>query len=78
MFFGSDAMDNWTVFDGKERYTFTNPQYGLFDRVAAMKSLMPDVPVSGFVAFTEQAMFPKGQPKHTVMFDALLGDLGRA
>ncbi|MGI9308869.1 MAG: nuclease-related domain-containing protein [Gammaproteobacteria bacterium] len=74
--FGSDGMDDWTVFDGKARYTITNPQYGLFDRMAAMKSLMPDVPVSGFVAFTKLAMFPKGRPENTVMFDALVSELG--
>lgn len=69
--FGSDAMHDWTVISEKRRYTFSNPQHALYDRMAAIKRLLPDVPVTGFVAFTEHADFTKGQPSNV----AELGEL---
>lgn len=74
--FGSDAMQEWAVLTGKSRFGFRNPQDGLFDRVAAVKRLVPDtVPVHGYIAFGQQARFTKGIPSHTVMFEELVAEL---
>jgi hypothetical protein len=73
--FGSEGMQEWTVIDHNRRYTFANPQAGLWDRVAAVKRIVPDVPVTGFVAFTARARFAKGQPRSVVLLEALLRDL---
>jgi hypothetical protein len=73
--FGSEGMQDWTVIARDRRYTFANPQAGLWDRVAAVKRLVPDVPVTGFVAFTARARFAKGQPRSVVLLEALLRDL---
>ena len=73
--FGSDAMQDWTVITGKSRYTFTNPQNGLFDRTAAVAHLLPDLPVKGYVAFTERGKFTKGLPGHVVGLDELVREL---
>jgi hypothetical protein len=74
--FGSDTMHEWAVITGKSRFTFSNPQDGLYDRLAAVKRLTPDIPVHGFIAFSKTATFSKGVPAHVVMFDELLTDLG--
>ncbi len=37
--FGGDQMAEWTVMDGAHRFTFVNPQSGLYDRVAAVKAI---------------------------------------
>ena len=37
--FGGDQMADWTVMDGPRRFTFTNPQSGLYDRIAAVKAI---------------------------------------
>ena len=64
--FGSDRMDDWTVITDDRRFTFPNPQPALYDRVAAVKSLVSEVPVNGHVLFSERADFSKGRPKHVV------------
>jgi Nuclease-related domain len=69
--FGGDQMAEWTVMDGARRFTFTNPQSALYDRIAAVKAVAGDVPVEGRIVFTRRGRFPKGVPKWTLMLDAL-------
>ena len=69
--FGGDQMAEWTVMDGPRRFTFTNPQGALYDRIAAVKAVAGDVPVEGRIVFTRRGTFPKGLPKWTLMVDAL-------
>jgi len=69
--FGGDQMADWTVMDGPRRFTFTNPQGALYDRIAAVKAVAGDVPVEGRIVFTRRGKFPKGLPKWTLMIDAL-------
>jgi Nuclease-related domain len=69
--FGGDQMADWTVMDGARRFTFTNPQSALYDRIAAVKAVTGDVPVEGRIVFTRRGKFPKGLPKWTLMVDAL-------
>lgn len=69
--FGGDQMAEWTVMDGAQRFTFTNPQGALYDRIAAVKAVAGDVPVEGRIVFTRRGKFPKGLPKWTLMLDAL-------
>ena len=73
--FGSDAMDDWTVINDHRRHTFSNPQRGLLDRIAAIKAFADVVPVEGYVAFTDSARFSKGQPSMVVFFDTLIDEL---
>ncbi|HEU4623325.1 MAG TPA: nuclease-related domain-containing protein [Steroidobacteraceae bacterium] len=69
--FGGDQMSEWTVMNGATRTTFTNPQSGLYDRIAAVKAVAGEVPVEGRVVFTRNGKFPKGLPKWTLMLDSL-------
>ena len=69
--FGGDQMADWTVMDGAHRFTFTNPQSALYDRIAAVKAVVGEVPVEGRIVFTRRGRFPKGLPKWTLMLDAL-------
>ncbi len=73
--FGSEAMQEWTVLGPRQRLTFANPLPALYDRIAAVKRLLPDVPVRGVVAFTAQAQFTKGVPPNVVTLDAFLTEL---
>ena len=74
--FGSDSMQDWTVIDGSRRFTFSNPQHALYDRVAALRRLLPDVPVRGVIAFTARANIAKGTPSDVVALDVLIAELG--
>ncbi|CAN5303549.1 hypothetical protein BH24PSE2_BH24PSE2_10260 [soil metagenome] len=76
--FGSDRMDEWAVFDGDRRYTFQNPQSALYDRVAAVKLLAGETPVSGRIAFTSLGRFTKGMPTSVIMLEALEQEFGNA
>ncbi len=69
--FGGDQMTEWTVMDGPQRFTFTNPQGALYDRIAAVRAVAGDAPTEGRIVFTKRGKFPKGLPKWTLMVDAL-------
>jgi hypothetical protein len=69
--FGSDQMVEWTVMQGARRHTFLNPQGGIYDRIAAMKSLAEDLPVDGRIVFGPGSAFPKGIPRLTLREESL-------
>jgi hypothetical protein len=73
--FGSDSMQDWTVISDERRFTFGNPQFALYDRMAAVRRLMTDIPVSGFIVFTNRGRFNKGQPSDVIALDMLVGEL---
>jgi hypothetical protein len=58
--FGSERMDQWTVLDGKRRYTFGNPLEPLFARINAVRNLTGDVPVTGRVVLSGRVEFAGG------------------
>ena len=55
--FGSDKMQEWTVISEERRYTFPNPQEALYDRIAAVRHIVRQVPVVGRNLFLEGAEF---------------------
>jgi hypothetical protein len=65
--FASDRMEEWTVIGNQGRFTFPNPQGTLYDRVAALRQLVRDVPVVGHVLFAPGADFSKGRPRDVVL-----------
>ena len=67
LIFGGDQMSEWTVMARNRRYTFENPQPALYDRVAAVKALVGDVPVEGRLMFSNVGKFTKGKPKWVMM-----------
>ena len=69
--FGGDQIAEWTVMDGPRRFTFINPQNGLYDRVAAVRAITGNIPVEGRVVFAGTGRFPKGLPKWTLLIDSL-------
>ena len=60
--FGSDKMQDWTVISSDRRFTFSNPQPALYDRIAAVRHIVREVPVSGRILFLDDAKFSKGVP----------------
>lgn len=74
--FGSDKMGDWTVISEERRYTFSNPQHGLYDRIAAVKQIVRQVPVTGRIVFLDKAEFSKGKPGLVAMLDDLIEEFG--
>jgi hypothetical protein len=74
--FGSDKMEDWTVIGADRRYTFSNPQHGLYDRIAAVRAVVRQVPVAGRILFLEGAEFNKGMPGLVATLDQLVEEFG--
>jgi hypothetical protein len=72
--FGGDQMDEWTVINGAQRFTFGNPQAGLYDRQASVRLVARETPVEGRIVFGKRGLFPKGLPSQTRMLSALASD----
>ncbi|HSG64526.1 MAG TPA: nuclease-related domain-containing protein, partial [Gammaproteobacteria bacterium] len=64
--FASDSMTEWTSIAKQRRFAFRNPQPALLDRVAALRLIAKDVPVSGYVVFMAEADFSKGRPTYVI------------
>jgi hypothetical protein len=71
LIFGGDQMSDWTVMGRGRRFTFDNPQPALYDRIAAVKALVGNMPVEGRLLFSNLGKFTKGRPKHVVMLDGI-------
>ena len=76
--FGGDQMNAWTVMHREQRYTFANPQTGLYDRIAVVRALVTDLPVEGRVVFSARGKFPKGLPRYTLMLDSVAAEFPSA
>lgn len=74
--FGSDKMQYWTVISSDRRFTFTNPQPTLLDRIAAVRQIVRQVPVTGRILFMDDADFSKGVPDLVCKLDDLLSEFG--
>jgi len=74
--FGSDKMQEWTVISDERRYTFPNPQEALYDRIAAVRHIVRQVPVAGRILFLDGAEFTKGVPSLVSDLDQLLEEFG--
>jgi hypothetical protein len=71
LIFGGDQMSDWTVMGRGHRFTFDNPQPALYDRIAAVKALVGDMPVEGRLLFSNVGKFTKGIPKWVLMLDGI-------
>lgn len=74
--FGSDKMENWTCIAENHRFTFSNPQTALYDRIAALFELVSDIPIEGRVVFLDGAEFTKGVPGMVSTVDELVEEFG--
>ncbi len=74
--FGSDRMQDWTVISEERRFTFSNPQHSLYDRLAAVRDIVRQVPVEGRIVFLDGAEFTKGVPELVRSLDELAKEFG--
>ena len=74
--FGGDKLQDWTVITDERRFMFSNPQPALYDRIAAVRQIVREVPVAGRILFMEGAEFPKGVPQLVTTLPELVTDFG--
>ncbi len=63
MIFASENISHWTQVVDRRSYSFDNPLRQLEVDVVTIKTLVPGVPVKGYVVFDRNSFFPKGKPK---------------
>ena len=64
------------MISSERRYTFPNPQPGLYDRIAAVRQIVRQVPVEGRVLFLGGAEFTKGTPSLVCDLERLVAEFG--
>jgi len=74
--FGGDKLQDWTVINDERRYTFSNPQPALYDRIAAVSQIVRQVPVAGRILFLDGAEFTKGTPTLVSTLTNLVSEFG--
>lgn len=74
--FGGDKLQDWTVINDERRYTFSNPQPALYDRIAAVRQIVREVPVAGRILFLDGADFTKGVPDLVTDLEKLVSEFG--
>lgn len=74
--FGGDKLQDWTVINDERRYTFSNPQPALYDRIAAVRQIVREVPVAGRILFLDGADFTKGVPDLVTDLEELISEFG--
>jgi len=74
--FGGDKLQDWTVINKQRRYTFSNPQPALYDRIAAVRQIVREVPVAGRILFLDGAEFAKGTPELVSSLTQLVSEFG--
>lgn len=74
--FGGDKLQDWTVINDERRYTFSNPQPALYDRIAAVRQIVRQVPVAGRILFLDGAKFTKGVPGLVCDLNELVNEFG--
>ncbi len=63
MIFGAENISHWTQVVDRRSYSFENPMRQLEIDLVTIKSLIPGIPVKGYVVFDRDSFFPKGKPK---------------
>jgi hypothetical protein len=76
--FGGDKMQDWAVISKQRRYTFSNPQPALYDRIAAVRQIVRQLPVAGRIVFLDGAEFTKGVPGLVCSLQELADEFGEA
>lgn len=74
--FAAENMETWTQVIGNRSYKFSNPLPELEAYIMAVRNLLPDIGVSGYILVTHDAEFPKGKPERVVPVVELASRMG--
>ena len=64
--FAGENLDGWTALHGRGRTVVANPLPGLRARLHALRALVPDIPVKGYVLVLGEASFSGPAPERVV------------
>jgi hypothetical protein len=60
--FCAERISEWTQVVGQKSFKFGNPLFELENQLTALRLILGNVPVSGYLIFNHDAQFPKGHP----------------
>lgn len=64
--FAGENLDGWTALHGRGRTVVANPLPGLRARLHALRALVPDIPVKGYVLVLGEVSFSGPAPERVV------------
>ncbi len=70
--FAGEHMNQWHATHDQTRIVFDNPITGLLDRLAALRAVIPNVPIEGKIIFPGTASFPKGHPQQVATTQSII------
>ena len=70
--FGGNQLDEWAILTGQKRISIQNPQGPLYNRMAALRLLVRDIPVLGHILFIQGADFSRDRPDNVILPEELL------
>ena len=59
----AERISEWTQVIGQKSYKFENPLFDLEYQLTALRHMIPNVRVTGYLFFDHTANFPKGHPE---------------
>lgn len=59
----AENISEWTQVVGQKSFKFENPLFELENQLTALRLIMGNVPLRGYLFFNHSAEFPKGQPE---------------
>ena len=67
----AEKISEWTQVLAQKSYKFDNPLFELNNQLTALKSIIPGIPVRGYLFFDHSADFPKGHPDSVIQVDTI-------
>ena len=59
----AERISEWTQVIGQKSYKFENPLFDLENQLTALRHIIPNVRINGYLFFDHTARFPKGHPE---------------
>jgi hypothetical protein len=69
--FCAERISEWTQVVGQKSYKFDNPLFELENQLTALRLMMGDIPLRGYLIFNRYARFPKGHPDRILHQDTI-------
>jgi hypothetical protein len=67
----AERISEWTQVIGQKSFKFENPLFELENQLTALRLLIGNAPLRGFLFFNRKAVFPKGHPDSVISPDNL-------
>lgn len=63
LIYAGEKLSEWTQVVRQNNYRFPNPLRELELKIIALRSIVPDIPITGYVLFSESCRFPTRKPE---------------